>query len=322
MKEHLNDLLYKCFTVDGNGNIALRMTIESGSVTYWKDPVADFATLPGSGNSNGDTRITLDTFTIYSWNGSIWQASGGGGSVIAGNGISVTGTTVAVDLATNSGLQFSTGKLAVKVDGTTIENTAGTMNVKSGVYALVSHTHVASDITDWTSALNTYLATKTTDNVAQGATNKYYASALFDTDLGTKTTDNLMEGVTNLYYTSARFTTAFGTKTTDNLAEGTTNVYFTTARARTASVVDSTAGTQTDQAPSVASVNTKFSDYTTTASLGTGAFATIANYATVASLGTGAFATIADYQLLLVSGTNIKTINGTTLLGSGDITIS
>lgn len=43
---------------------------------------------------------------------------------------------------------------------------------------------------------------------------------------------------------------------TDDIAEGTTNLYFTTTRARTAAVVDSTAGTQTDQAASVSSMKT------------------------------------------------------------------
>lgn len=60
----------------------------------------------------------------------------------------------------------------------------------------------------------------------------------------------------NLYYTQARFDSAFGAKTTDNLAEGTTNLYFTSARAQAAAVVNSLAGSQTAQAPSVASVNT------------------------------------------------------------------
>lgn len=41
---------------------------------------------------------------------------------------------------------------------------------------------------------------------------------------------------------------------TDDLSEGSTNLYFTDARARAAAVVDSAAGTQTDQAPSVASI--------------------------------------------------------------------
>lgn len=44
--------------------------------------------------------------------------------------------------------------------------------------------------------------------------------------------------------------------TTDNVNEGATNKYFTDTRAKTAAVVDSMAGTQTDQAPSVSSVKT------------------------------------------------------------------
>jgi hypothetical protein len=44
------------------------------------------------------------------------------------------------------------------------------------------------------------------------------------------------------------------TKTTDNLTQGSTNLYFTNSLAKTAAVVNSMAGTQTDQAPSVSSV--------------------------------------------------------------------
>ena len=42
--------------------------------------------------------------------------------------------------------------------------------------------------------------------------------------------------------------------TTDNINEGSTNLYFTDARAKNAAVVNSTAGNETDQAPSVASI--------------------------------------------------------------------
>lgn len=48
--------------------------------------------------------------------------------------------------------------------------------------------------------------------------------------------------------------------TTDDLAEGSTNLYHTVARARTAAVVNSMAGTQTDQAPSVSSVKQFIAD--------------------------------------------------------------
>jgi hypothetical protein len=44
------------------------------------------------------------------------------------------------------------------------------------------------------------------------------------------------------------------TKTTDNLTQGSTNLYFTNSLAKSASVVNSMAGSQEDQAPSVSSV--------------------------------------------------------------------
>ena len=66
--------------------------------------------------------------------------------------------------------------------------------------------------------------------------------------------DDLTEGSTNLFYTNSRFDTRLATKTTDNLTEGSTNLYFTNSLAKTAAVVNSMAGTQTDQAPSVSSV--------------------------------------------------------------------
>ena len=40
------------------------------------------------------------------------------------------------------------------------------------------------------------------DNIAEGTTNLYYASSLFDADFFAKTTDNLTEGTTNRYYSS------------------------------------------------------------------------------------------------------------------------
>ena len=50
-------------------------------------------------------------------------------------------------------------------------------------------------------------STINTDNITEGATNKFYSTSLFDTDFATKTTSDLTEG-TNLYYTDARAVTA------------------------------------------------------------------------------------------------------------------
>lgn len=113
LSQQLNDLLCKAFTVDVNGNIAIRMTVQSGNTQYWKDPVASLANLPSSGNTLGDIRMTLDDGVIYRWDGTTWLS---GASVGAGQGLSLSGSTLAISLDTNSGLQFISGKLAVKPD--------------------------------------------------------------------------------------------------------------------------------------------------------------------------------------------------------------
>ena len=41
---------------------------------HWRAPVATYAALPGSGNQNGDVRLTLDTDRAFAWNGGSWQA--------------------------------------------------------------------------------------------------------------------------------------------------------------------------------------------------------------------------------------------------------
>jgi hypothetical protein len=66
-------------------------------------------------------------------------------------------------------------------------------------------------------------------------------------------TDDISEGSTNLYYTQARFDSAFTAKSTSDLSEG-TNLYFTDLRAKSAAVLNSTAGSETDQAASVSAM--------------------------------------------------------------------
>lgn len=62
----------------------------------WKAPVDDFASLPLTGNKPGDTRVTLDSGSIYTWDGSSWlfqtSSSGGVNSVSSNGSITVTGT--------------------------------------------------------------------------------------------------------------------------------------------------------------------------------------------------------------------------------------
>jgi len=95
----------------------------------------------------------------------------------------------------------------------------------------------------------------------------------FDSDFSTKTTDDLTEGSTNKYYQTtyadSDFDVRIATKTTDDVSEGSSNLYFTNTRARNALNVidaggdgsfayDSANGTFTYTGPSAAEVRSHF----------------------------------------------------------------
>jgi hypothetical protein len=99
-----------------------------------------------------------------------------------------------------------------------------------------------------------------TTDISEG-TNLYYTTTRFDDRLATKTTDNLTEGATNKYFSDTLARGAFSAGTGITITTGTiatTITQYTDALAKSASVVDSMAGTQTDQAPSVSSVKSYY----------------------------------------------------------------
>jgi hypothetical protein len=108
-----------------------------------------------------------------------------------------------------------------------------------------------------------WLTTKSTDNLAQGSTNKYYATSLFAEDLAGATTTALSEG-SNLYFTNARadarVAADIAATTTDALAEGTNNKYFTNARADARINATSSIATLT-AAPNLGTVATSLSGF-------------------------------------------------------------
>jgi len=53
---------------------------------------------------------------------------------------------------------------------------------------------------------------------------------LFGTSFSSRTTDNLSEGASNKYYSDTLFGTSFSSRTTDNLTEGNSKLYLTTER--------------------------------------------------------------------------------------------
>lgn len=86
---------------------------------------------------NAETHLTLDDSSMYSWDGDagVWNQSGGGGggSVTGGDGIDVTASVVSVDLAANSGLNFSSAQLQIPSSSGAPPVSAGVQNVSGNL---------------------------------------------------------------------------------------------------------------------------------------------------------------------------------------------
>ena len=105
-----------------------------------------------------------------------------------GDGISInTGTspdTIAVDLATNSGLAFSSNKLIVNLDGSTLALGSGGLSVGTAI----SNANIASDAAIAKSKLGALAITNSdVDNSAAIAISKLAASTISGKSLGTNT---------------------------------------------------------------------------------------------------------------------------------------
>jgi predicted RecA/RadA family phage recombinase len=227
-------------TLDGAG------LIPSSQLPSFVDDVeeyADFASLPATGET-GKLYITLDDNRQYRWSGSVYVqiTSGAVDSVNSQTGVVVLTTT---DIAEGTNLYYTEGRVSANAD--VVANTAKV----SADGSIDTH----SDVDVTTVAPSPGDALVWDGSSWAPAVIPGYTSGDFDTDFAAKTTDDLAQGTTNRYYSSALFDSDFAGKTTSNLAEG-ANLYFTDARARTAAVINNTSGNETDQAASVAAMKT------------------------------------------------------------------
>tara|TARA_B100000287_G_C20675058_1_gene795008 strand:- start:15134 stop:17050 length:1917 start_codon:yes stop_codon:yes gene_type:complete len=88
------------------------------------------------GSANADAGYTLESDGVSAIGTSdlVWAQFSGAGSITGGNGISKTGNTIAVDLASDPALEFDGGALRVKVDGSTIaRDSSGVKIANDGV---------------------------------------------------------------------------------------------------------------------------------------------------------------------------------------------
>jgi hypothetical protein len=167
-----------------------------------------------------DSRLATKTTTDLAEGSNLYYTDARVGSYLAANNYATTGdiTTAITELVDSAPAALDTlNELAAAL--------GDDANFSTTISTLIG---LKLDTSDFDSTANTWLATRTTSNLAEGS-NLYWTTSRFDTRLATKSTTDIAEG-TNLYYTQTRFDQAFGAKTTTDLTEG-TNLYYTTARA-------------------------------------------------------------------------------------------
>jgi hypothetical protein len=165
------------------------------------------------------------TNALLRWNGTAleWTTAAGTGTV----------TSVAAALSTEADAVFTWSGSPITAAGTlTLDLDTQTANTvlsgpTTGAAAKPTFRVLVSDdipslttskISDFNTAWDSRLSTKSTTDLAEG-TNLYYTAARFNTAFSGKSTTDLSEG-TNLYYTAARFNTAYAGK---NYAENWTS---------------------------------------------------------------------------------------------------
>ena len=123
-------------------------------------------------------------------------------SLSGGTGISYNPATGVI---ANTGITSNAGDWSGTLGGfTPAQLAAAGFSTTSAAYWKTQNNFFATSSSDY------WLTQKTTDNLAQGSTNKYYSTLLFAADLAGTTTNALKEGGSNLYFTNGRVDTEIG----------------------------------------------------------------------------------------------------------------
>ena len=199
------------------------MSVVYDGSTYYASIVSmEDSAIPNSNLSNSNVIINGTTFTL---------------------GTSGTLNTFNTDVVINGNLEVAGNIDYVNVEDLLVNDQSITLNYGNAsardafVYvdrsgSALNNAHIkwneTSDQWEIYDGTSTYKIPVSTDDLAEGSTNKYYATSLFNTDFATKTTDDLTEGSNNLYFSN----TNLATSSTTHLPEG-TNLYYTDARVDT-----------------------------------------------------------------------------------------
>jgi hypothetical protein len=161
----------------------------SGSPS-WKNPVANPASLPLLGNTNGDARVDLSTDTIYVWNGTSWIAVATPGAAIAIDGLigDVSASGPGVVAAT---VNFVGGVSAANValganaaNAATNLNTASTIVRRDASGNFSAGTITATNLTISSLTPGSVLFAGSSGQISQDNANFYWNDSTFNLGLG------------------------------------------------------------------------------------------------------------------------------------------
>jgi hypothetical protein len=123
--------LYKVSTV-GDASTAFVLTRTTDADTPAKLESLAVFVLEGTANSDAGYVLTSDGISAIGTDSIEFSQFSGAGSITAGDGLSKSGNTISVNLATDPGLEFSGGALKAKVDGSTLTLGSSGLFVKDG----------------------------------------------------------------------------------------------------------------------------------------------------------------------------------------------
>ena len=123
--------LYQVSTV-GDASTAFVLTRTTDADTPAKLASLAIFVLEGTSNSDAGYVLTSDGISAIGTDAIEFAQFSGAGSVTAGDGLTKSGNTLSVDLDTDPGLEFNSGKLKAKVDGATLGLDSSGLKVADG----------------------------------------------------------------------------------------------------------------------------------------------------------------------------------------------